>query len=121
MRAINDIALVTTLLLLPVAAAIAHAHLKSAVPPVGGVVEIAPSEIDINFTEALEPRFSSIEVSDSAGARVDNQDPHSAPDDANRFIVSLKPLQPGTYTVKWHATATDTHKTSGTYKFTVRP
>lgn len=121
MRAVRNTSLVTTLLFVPVTAAMAHAHLKSATPPAGAVVQTAPSEVVIDFTEALEPKFSSIEVSDSAGTPVDKHDAHTAPGNANRLIVDLQQLPPGIYTVKWHATATDTHKTSGTYKFTVRP
>ena len=35
------------------------------------------------------------------------------------LAVPLKPLPPGVYTVSWHATATDTHKTEGKFTFTV--
>jgi len=31
------------------------------------------------------------------------------------------PLKPGTYLVSWHVVSVDTHRTSGTYKFTVTP
>jgi methionine-rich copper-binding protein CopC len=30
-------------------------------------------------------------------------------------------LQPGIYTVEWHALSTDGHKTTGSYSFTVKP
>jgi copper resistance protein C len=101
------------------AAAFAHAHLISATPPVNSMVPTAPSEVAINYTEGVEPMFSKIEVQDSAGARVDSGTVHTAPDDNKRLIVGVKPLQPGAYTVVWHATAVDTHKTQGTFTFTV--
>jgi methionine-rich copper-binding protein CopC len=33
----------------------------------------------------------------------------------------VKPLAAGTYKVIWHATDADTHKTQGSYRFTVKP
>ncbi len=97
----------------------AHAHLKAAEPPVGGTVSAAPAAVTITFTEGVEPRFSGIEVTDASGARVDQGDAHLGADDTH-LAVALRPLQPGTYTVRWHATAVDTHKTDGTFQFTVQ-
>lgn len=102
-------------------AAIAHAHLRNAAPAVGSTVQAAPSEVAINFTEGLEPRFSTIEVQDKSGARIDAGAPHLAPDNNKHFAVELRPLAAGTYTVIWHATSVDTHKTEGTFQFTVAP
>jgi methionine-rich copper-binding protein CopC len=31
------------------------------------------------------------------------------------------PLKPGVYTVHWHAVSVDTHRTQGSFQFTVRP
>ena len=98
--------------------AAAHAFLQSAVPAVGSTIAKAPSEVVIRFTEGVEPRFSTITVADAHGARVDAGKPHLAGDDTH-LAVALKPLPPGTYTVVWHATATDTHKTEGKFTFTV--
>jgi methionine-rich copper-binding protein CopC len=101
--------------------ALAHAYLKSAVPPKNSTVRSAPAEVTIDFTEAVEPKYCTVEVQDSAGARVDNGDVHAGDASSKRLVVSLKPLAPGTYKVIWHATSTDTHKTQGTYRFTVKP
>lgn len=99
----------------------AHALLQSASPGVGGTVRTAPSQVEIRFSEGLEPRFSSIEVQDSSGKRVDKGDVHAAPGDDTRLAVSLNPVAPGTYKVTWHATSVDTHKTEGSFAFTVAP
>jgi hypothetical protein len=99
----------------------AHALLQSAVPPVGGTVSTPPSQVAITFSEAVEPAFSVIEVKDSAGKRVDSGKPHTAPNSGNILIVDLQPLTPGSYAVTWRATSVDTHKTQGSYKFTVAP
>src|SRR5579871_163775 len=49
----------------------AHAHLRTAAPSPGGVISTAPVEVAITFTEDVEPKFSSIEVENAAGDRVD--------------------------------------------------
>ena len=98
----------------------AHAFLKTAAPAVGSTVQAAPGKVVITFTEGVEPRFSTIAVQDASGARVDAGGVHL--DGGNtRLAVGLRPLQPGTYKVIWHATAVDTHKTQGSYNFTVKP
>jgi copper resistance protein C len=103
-------------------AAFAHADLASADPAAGATVATAPTAISITFTEAVEPKFSSIEVLDAAGTRVDEGKAQTAPGNEKLLSVGLKPLAPGTYKVIWHATAADdSHKTKGNYAFTVKP
>lgn len=101
--------------------AFAHAHLKTATPAPDSTVQAAPASVAITFTEAVEPKFSSIEVQDAGGKRVDHGDAHVDPGDNKLFSVGLTPIQPGTYKVTWHATAVDTHKTDGSFQFTVKP
>ena len=48
-----------------------HAMLASASPPVGGSVGAAPHQVTLSFTQGLEPAFSSVQMTDSKGARVD--------------------------------------------------
>jgi len=81
----------------------------------------APTSVTITFTEGLEADFSSLTVEDESGQRVDLGDAHTAPDNRMRFSVGLKPLKPGSYKVLWRATSVDTHKTNGSYSFTVTP
>jgi methionine-rich copper-binding protein CopC len=99
--------------------AFAHAQLVTATPQPNGTVAAAPSQVSIEYTEALEPKLSAIKVVDATGAQVDTGDSQVDPKDAKHMTVDLKPLQPGTYKVIWNATATDTHKTNGTYTFKV--
>jgi methionine-rich copper-binding protein CopC len=99
----------------------AHAHLKTASPAPDSTVQAAPDAVTIDFTEGVEPRFSNIEVQDATGHRVDKGSPATAPGNNQRFSVGVQSLPPGTYKVIWHATAVDTHKTDGTFQFTVRP
>jgi methionine-rich copper-binding protein CopC len=101
--------------------AFAHAYVKTAMPAKDSTMRSAPAEVIIDFTESIEPKYCTIEVRDSTGARVDNGDVHGVQGNSKRLAVGLKPLTPGTYKVIWHATSTDTHKTEGTYRFRLAP
>jgi copper resistance protein C len=94
------------------AGAHAHAMLSSASPPVGASVGAAPHQV----TQGLEPSFSSVQVTDSKGARVDAG---KAQVSGSTMSVGLKALSPGTYQVHWHVLSVDTHKTQGSFSFRV--
>jgi methionine-rich copper-binding protein CopC len=96
--------------------AYAHAMLASASPPVGGSVGAAPRQVTLSFTQGLEPSFSSVQVTDSKGARVDLGKPQIS---GSTMSVELKSLGPGTYRVNWHVLSVDTHKTQGSFSFHV--
>src|SRR5580700_7431296 len=95
--------------LAPVAAQ-AHAFLDHASPLVGSTVPAAPHEVVLTFTQNLEPAFSTAEVTDSGGARVDQG---KAAVSGNTMTVGLKSLGPGSYKVHWHALSVDTHPPEG--------
>ena len=54
----------------------AHAHLDHASPAVGSTVPTAPQEITLWFTQNLEAAFSTVEVFDGSGGRVDEGKPN---------------------------------------------
>jgi methionine-rich copper-binding protein CopC len=97
-------------------AAEAHAFLDRAEPRVGSTVPTAPRELVLSYTQNLEPAFSSVEVSDANGARVDLGKPKIG---ASTMRVGLKPLSPGTYRVRWQVLSVDTHTTEGSFTFNV--
>ncbi len=99
--------------------AFAHARLDSSAPTADAKLIEPPAEITLDFSEDIEPKFSAIEVEDAKGARVDKGDAHTAPDNAKRLVVSIDALQPGVYTVSWRVTSTDTHKSKGSFSFSV--
>ena len=111
------IAVASALLTLVLAEATwAHAFLDHAEPRAGSSVATAPRQLSLWFTQNLEPAFSTVEVQNSAGGRVDVGKPRIA---ANVMHVVLKPLPPGTYRVLWHALSVDTHTTEGSFSFHV--
>jgi methionine-rich copper-binding protein CopC len=99
--------------------AYAHAFLDSAVPRVGSTIPSAPAEVVLTFTQGVEPDFSKIDVQDASGASVDAGPAHTVGGDKTHFGVPIKQVGPGIYTVIWHVTSVDTHKTQGKFHFTV--
>jgi methionine-rich copper-binding protein CopC len=97
-------------------AAHAHAFLDHASPLVGSTVASAPHEVSLTFTQNLEAAFSSVQVTDANGARVDQGKPQV---NGSTMRIGLKSLSPGTYHVHWHALSVDTHKTEGSFTFHV--
>src|ERR1700739_3878662 len=82
----------------------AHAFLDHAEPRVGSTVSTAPRELALFYTQNLEPAFSSVEVSDANGTRVDLG---KAKVSASTMRVGLKQLSPGTYRVRWQVLSVD--------------
>ncbi|QEI04856.1 copper homeostasis periplasmic binding protein CopC [Pigmentiphaga aceris] len=98
----------------------AHAGLKAALPAANAVVATAPAQVELSFSQALEPALSRIEVRNAAGERVDRDGVHAIGGNAQRLGVALKPsLPPGTYRVDWQAASVDTHRTKGNFSFQV--
>ena len=99
--------------------AMAHALLKAAIPAPGSTISAAPAEVAITFSEGVEPGFSKIVVQDAKGQSVTDGPLHHAGSADNQLAAPLKKLGAGAYTVIWHAVSVDTHKTHGTFTFTV--
>ena len=99
---------------------LAHADIVRSDPAANAVLEQAPSQVTIEFTEAVEPRLSKIEVLYEDGSVADNHDTARDPGNPAKLSVTLKDSQPGTYIVSWRALSeVDGHVTSGSYVFSV--
>ena len=98
----------------------AHAFLDHAEPKVGATIAKSPPILKLWFTQNIEPAFSSVQVRDARGKEVDKKDMHLDDKDKSLLIVSLPKLTAGTYTVTWHVVSVDTHRTQGTFKFTLK-
>lgn len=99
----------------------AHAHLDRSAPAAGSTLKEPPKEVMLWFTEAVEPKFSSVEVRDAKGTAVQAGPASSVPDNTAQLRVALKPLPPGSYTVKWRVLSVDTHRSQGEFTFSVAP
>ena len=107
------------MLTIAASAAWAHAFLDHASPAVGSSVPNSPPAVTIWFTQEVEPAFSTIEVRDQAGNRVDAGDAAVDTADATVLRATLKPLAQGTYKVAWRVVSVDTNATEGTFTFHV--
>ena len=112
-------AVALTALLLGAGGAWGHAFLERAQPRVGSTVKAAPSQVRVWFSEALEPAFSTLEVVNERGERVDRGPAQVDTTSRALLHVPLKPLGPGTYRVKWRVLSVDTHVTEGDFTFRV--
>ena len=96
-------------------AAFAHAHLHASTPAANATVA-APKTLHLQFSEKLEPKFSTVEVT-LAGA------PVAVKAKVAGEVIDATPkaaLKPGAYTVTWKVLSTDVHKSQGDYSFTVK-
>jgi methionine-rich copper-binding protein CopC len=117
---VNKILALTAAAWLISPAAFAHAFLDRSSPAVGSTVSGSPPALNLTYTEPVEPLFSTVQVTDAGGNRMEAGKP--VPQDDGRVLqVPLKQLPPGVYTVEWHVTSVDTHKTQGHFTFTVKP
>jgi len=102
--------------------AFAHAQLQKAVPAVGSTLASPPTEIRLKFSEGVEPRFSGVSLAAQDGGSqpvgpvsVDAADP-------TVLVAKIgQAIKPGTYKVIWHVVSADTHRTQGSFVFTVSP
>lgn len=101
--------------------AFGHAFLDHAEPAVGSEASKPPLEVKIWFTQQPEHAFSTIKVYNADGKEVDKSDTRTASDDAKALVVSLPKLPPGKYKVVWKVLSIDTHRTEGSFKFTIKP
>ena len=113
--------IVAATLLLGTGAAWGHAFLERAEPRVGSTVRTAPTQVRVWFTEKLEPAFSTLEVWDTDGRRVDGGAAKVSPASPAMLQVPVRSLGPGTYRVKWRVLSVDTHVTEGDFTFRVAP
>ena len=112
------VSIIAVLLLLSAGIAEAHALLERAEPRVGSTTKATPHEVVLSFSQKIESAFSTVEITDAAGRRVDAGKPTV---DGNVMRVPVEISAPGTYRVKWHVLSVDTHSTEGAFTFQVRP
>jgi methionine-rich copper-binding protein CopC len=113
--------LALALLALAAPKADAHAFLDHASPAVGSTVHGSPAQVQLFYTQNLEPAFSTVKVVDASGKQVDKGNKAVDPKNPAELEVSLNALPPGDYKVIWRVLSVDTHTTEGKFDFTVAP
>ena len=103
------------------AAAFAHAALLHTVPQASGTVDKPPPNVQLTFSEAVEPRFAVVSVTDAAAHQETTGPPTRSPTNADTLVVPLKKLREGWYLVYWRAISVDGHPVRGAFTFAVGP
>jgi copper transport protein len=101
--------------------ATAHAVLLRSTPPTGQTLGRAPEQVQLLFSESIDPRFSRVRVLDPTGESADLGDSHVDVGNDHLLVVSLKPELPdAAYTVLWRSLSTiDVHPDDGAYRLFV--
>jgi methionine-rich copper-binding protein CopC len=106
--------------LLAATPALAHAALLSEVPASGAGMAVAPTELRLSFSEALELSFTKVVLTAADGRAIATGALSLAPGDDKTLVVPLTaPLSAGAATVEWTVVATDGHKSKGSYILTI--
>ncbi|CAL9508745.1 copper resistance protein CopC [Streptomyces sp. enrichment culture] len=98
--------------------AAAHAALTGSDPREGAVVDKAPAQVSLTFSESVSMDDDSLRVLDPKGKRVDSGKPSGT--GGTTYAVKLHAgLPDGTYTVTYQVVSADSHPVSGAYTFSV--
>lgn len=111
--------LALTLLLAPTTL-FAHAYLVKSVPAQRAVLYHAPAKIQLWFNERLEPRYSSLSLSDAGGKAIETGKVEVSHDDPKQLAAPLKLLPAGRYVVKYRVLSVDGHVVQDQFPFTVK-
>jgi methionine-rich copper-binding protein CopC len=118
-RVVRAVGLLVMLLLAPTVTW-SHAQLLKSVPARRAVLSRPPARVQLWFNERLEPAFSQLSVWDRTGAQVDLKDAQVGPDDSKVLWVTMPPLEPGVYVVKFRVLSVDGHVVESEFPFTIR-
>ena len=75
------------------AAAYSHAALLRTVPQASGIVNTAPKEVALTYSEAVEPRFAIVSVTDAAAHQETTGPPRRSPANPDTLLVPLRALE----------------------------
>ena len=114
------VALGLVLALLPVSPAAAHALLEGTAPVRGAVVETAPGQVVLRFSEPVEIEFGAVRVFDAAGDQVEVGPPFHPGGTGSQVAVNLRRgIEDGGYTATYRVVSADSHPVSGGFVFSV--
>lgn len=100
--------------------ALAHAEVVTTSPAQGTRLHNGPAHLSITFSEEVSPGFSEIDVTDSAGHRVDVGKVRVASPSGDTLIVDLRPNLPRSgYLVEWTTLSDDSHSVTGSFSFAI--
>jgi len=103
------------------AAVWAHAVLVRTSPLPSSVVNQPPPVVLLTYSEAVEPRFAIVSVTNAAGLQQIVGSPRRSAADPDTLVVPLHRLAQGWYLVYWRVISVDGHPVRGAFTFAVGP
>lgn len=103
------------------ASAWAHAVLLRATPTPNRTASTPPRQVALTYSEAVEPRFAIVSVTDALGHQDTSAPPRRSPQNVDTLLVPLKRLGEGWYLVYWRVVSVDGHPVRGAFTFAVGP
>jgi len=100
---------------------LAHAIVVRTSPAQDGVAAGNIGKVDVWYDAGIRDAFAALAVISASGERVDKRDAAIDRSDPSHVSVSVNPLVPGKYTVRYRALSADGHLVSGAWDFEVRP
>src|SRR5207237_7551141 len=113
--------IVSVIVLVLPASAWAHAALLRTSPSASGIVSNPPARVLLTYSEAVEPRFAIVSVTDAGGHHVTAGPPTRSASNPDTLFVPLKRLRPAWYLVYWRVISVDGHPVRGAFLFAVGP
>jgi methionine-rich copper-binding protein CopC len=100
---------------------VAHAIIVRTSPPQGGVAPGTIGKVDVWYDAGIRDSLAALAVISASGERVDKRDAAIDSADPAHVSVSVNPMSPGKYTVRYRALSADGHMVSGAWEFDVQP
>lgn len=105
---------------------LAHVHLTGSDPADGSSVTSAPQQIELQYSEPLEVRYSNFSLHHMGDSHAAEMTPenvmrtgsaHAGNGESAIVLPVGASLEPGWYGIKWEALSTDGHLTEGVLHF----
>src|SRR6266545_5168003 len=103
------------------AAAWAHAALVRTVPAASVILNRPPPLVQLTYTEAVEPKFAAVSVTNAAGQSQTAGTPRRSASDPKTLVAPLHRVAQGWYLVYWRVISADGHPVRGAFTFAVGP
>ncbi|MGZ4389350.1 MAG: copper resistance CopC family protein, partial [Gaiellaceae bacterium] len=103
------------------ASAWAHAALLRTTPAASVTLNGPPPLVGLTYSEAVEPRFAIISVTDAAATQQTAGAIHRSASNPDELDVPLRHLREGWYLVVWRVISVDGHPVRGAFTFAVGP